>query len=431
MPDSMPVIGRSRTLPCVLYAFGHQHVGWTLGGVTGMLIAELASGQQPSIDLSPYALERFSPAAAFTRPPRHSERHSKGLTTAATRTPSFSVRRMSSGAAHPPSLAPRPSHAPPNIAPRRGLSTASSALSNLLHATPPGLSVVWMAPHARDTPTAAATAAATSAGSAMLFSSPPYHPHTPTPSYFNGTAVPERPTTFVVSAQPVSRPFLEAWRKHCPHEPHLTLIRRGTSLGSIDVPAAKELGIRVLNTPGVNSPHVASFVVQTLALSQPPLHHSTEVRAVVVGSGSVGQLVITQMNANGVTPTVVNRSADTPDLGAALEGATHVAVCAATSNEPIFTTSHIKKLLAGERRPIRLVAVSRPEAFSLEAIMMLAQRTEEVALHFDYGESILAPTREQVNRDGVRQNVTWSSKAMASEACKQDMDEAVLRLLAL
>ena len=38
MPDSLPVIGRSRTLPCVLFAFGHQHVGWTLGGVTGQLV---------------------------------------------------------------------------------------------------------------------------------------------------------------------------------------------------------------------------------------------------------------------------------------------------------------------------------------------------------------------------------------------------------
>ena len=59
MPDSLPVIGRSRTLPCVLYAFGHHHVGWTLGGITGELVAELAQGSQPAIDLKPYALDRF------------------------------------------------------------------------------------------------------------------------------------------------------------------------------------------------------------------------------------------------------------------------------------------------------------------------------------------------------------------------------------
>ena len=59
MPDSLPVIGRSRVLPSVLYAFGHQHVGWTLGGITGQLIAELAQGKQPAVDLTPYSLDRF------------------------------------------------------------------------------------------------------------------------------------------------------------------------------------------------------------------------------------------------------------------------------------------------------------------------------------------------------------------------------------
>ena len=62
--------------------------------------------------------------------------------------------------------------------------------------------------------------------------------------------------------------------------------------------------------------------------------------------------------------------------------------------------------------------------------MRVAQRKDQASLRFDYGDSILAPTREQVNHDGVKDNVTWSSKAMASEACKRDMDEAVLSLLA-
>jgi D-amino-acid dehydrogenase len=59
MPDSLPVIGRSSTLPCVFYAFGHQHVGWTLGGITGQLIAELVQGKQPSVVRAPIRLPRF------------------------------------------------------------------------------------------------------------------------------------------------------------------------------------------------------------------------------------------------------------------------------------------------------------------------------------------------------------------------------------
>ena len=61
MPDALPVIGRSRKLPSVLYAFGHQHIGWTLGGITGQLVAELADGRGPSVDLHPYRLGRFWP----------------------------------------------------------------------------------------------------------------------------------------------------------------------------------------------------------------------------------------------------------------------------------------------------------------------------------------------------------------------------------
>ena len=60
LPDALPVIGRSSKSPHVLYAFGHQHVGWTLGGITGLLVAELACGQEPSTDLRPFRPGRFS-----------------------------------------------------------------------------------------------------------------------------------------------------------------------------------------------------------------------------------------------------------------------------------------------------------------------------------------------------------------------------------
>mmetsp|Transcript_22715 Transcript_22715/g.70236 ORF Transcript_22715/g.70236 Transcript_22715/m.70236 type:complete len:454 (+) Transcript_22715:204-1565(+) len=59
MPDALPVIGLSKHVPSVIYAFGHQHVGWTLGGITGQLVAELADGVAPSVDLTPYRLDRF------------------------------------------------------------------------------------------------------------------------------------------------------------------------------------------------------------------------------------------------------------------------------------------------------------------------------------------------------------------------------------
>jgi D-amino-acid dehydrogenase len=43
----------------VFYAFGHQHLGLTLGPVTGRLIAAAVAGRQPEFDLAPYRADRF------------------------------------------------------------------------------------------------------------------------------------------------------------------------------------------------------------------------------------------------------------------------------------------------------------------------------------------------------------------------------------
>lgn len=59
LPDYLPAIGRSRRDHRVIYAFGHQHLGLTLGPLTGDLVADLATGRRPSVDLTPFAIDRF------------------------------------------------------------------------------------------------------------------------------------------------------------------------------------------------------------------------------------------------------------------------------------------------------------------------------------------------------------------------------------
>ena len=59
LPDSMPVIGRSRRSPDVIYAFGHGHIGMASGPMTGKVVAELISGQPTSADLAPFSPDRF------------------------------------------------------------------------------------------------------------------------------------------------------------------------------------------------------------------------------------------------------------------------------------------------------------------------------------------------------------------------------------
>lgn len=59
LPDSLPVFGRSKHSPDVIYAFGHGHVGMTAAPYTGRIIAELISGRPSPIDLSPFRPDRF------------------------------------------------------------------------------------------------------------------------------------------------------------------------------------------------------------------------------------------------------------------------------------------------------------------------------------------------------------------------------------
>ncbi|WP_022952004.1 NAD(P)/FAD-dependent oxidoreductase [Leucothrix mucor] len=59
MPDSLPVIGKSKTSERVIFAFGHQHIGLTLGGVTGKIVTDLAQGREPSCDISDFLPQRF------------------------------------------------------------------------------------------------------------------------------------------------------------------------------------------------------------------------------------------------------------------------------------------------------------------------------------------------------------------------------------
>ena len=58
-PDSLPVLGRSPRFSNVFFAFGHDHIGLALGGITGKLIGEIVSGRPPSVDLAAYRADRF------------------------------------------------------------------------------------------------------------------------------------------------------------------------------------------------------------------------------------------------------------------------------------------------------------------------------------------------------------------------------------
>ncbi len=61
LPDYQPAIGQSRRQGGLYYAFGHQHLGLTLGALTGELVAELVAEGRSRVDLGAFDLDRFAP----------------------------------------------------------------------------------------------------------------------------------------------------------------------------------------------------------------------------------------------------------------------------------------------------------------------------------------------------------------------------------
>jgi len=58
-PDALPVIGYSPHSEYILFAFGHHHLGLTLAGITGKLIAELLNQEEPGHKLKAFSSRRF------------------------------------------------------------------------------------------------------------------------------------------------------------------------------------------------------------------------------------------------------------------------------------------------------------------------------------------------------------------------------------
>ena len=60
LPDFLPIMGPSLKNKNIIYAFGHHHLGWTLGAVTGKIVSGIVAEEKTNLDLSPYSSKRFN-----------------------------------------------------------------------------------------------------------------------------------------------------------------------------------------------------------------------------------------------------------------------------------------------------------------------------------------------------------------------------------
>jgi D-hydroxyproline dehydrogenase len=59
LPDYLPMLGASPKARNAIFAFGHQHIGLTLGAITGRIVRDLVQGRPVTTDISACRTDRF------------------------------------------------------------------------------------------------------------------------------------------------------------------------------------------------------------------------------------------------------------------------------------------------------------------------------------------------------------------------------------
>ncbi|SFP59830.1 NAD(P)-dependent oxidoreductase [Pseudomonas sp. NFPP28] len=258
-----------------------------------------------------------------------------------------------------------------------------------------------------------------------------------------------RPTTIIVGDQPIDADVLEQWRTSHPFG-NLCLIRRGTSLDKIRLDLCESHAIQVLNTPGVNAPHVAAYILRWLRLADGSIPRDVR----VLGYGNVGKELVNLLldrdpnvrirvlvRPGRASDTLGNPASDSRvsfvvDWFEALEGAAAVAVCVSLNDESVHRLD--RALIQCLHRQARLICVAKPDVFSDGALYALAE-AEHIQLVLDYGPATLDEFRQRTQRLGCEVS-TWyrpatlTTQASTTEACHRDLDYAVsiqLSLMAL
>ena len=60
LPDFLPVMGPSKNYKNIFYCFGHHHLGWTLGPISGKIVSGMIANENTNLNLEPYSSLRFS-----------------------------------------------------------------------------------------------------------------------------------------------------------------------------------------------------------------------------------------------------------------------------------------------------------------------------------------------------------------------------------
>lgn len=246
-----------------------------------------------------------------------------------------------------------------------------------------------------------------------------------------------RPSTIVVGDQTIDADVINLWRIAHPFG-NLHLLRRGTSLDRVRLDLCASSAIQVHNTPGVNAPHVAAYILHWLALGDGSVPRDIR----VLGYGNVGKELVRLLldRDQDVRIKVLCRDHQVPDGNAfqdsrvsfvvdrfeAMRGACAVALCLSLTDDSAHCID--RTLIQCMHRQARLVCVAKPDVFSDDALQTLA--VADIQLVLDYGPATLDAFGSRTEKLGCsvstwRTPATLTAQAATTEACQCDLDYAV------
>lgn len=251
------------------------------------------------------------------------------------------------------------------------------------------------------------------------------------------------PSAIIVGDQAIDADIIARWRISHPFG-DLYLVRRGASLDKVQLDLCESNNIRVVNTPGVNAPHVARYIAHWLTVADGSLPRDV----CVLGYGNVGKELVELLldRDPDVRIKVLVRHAQTPgsdsrvsfvtDWQEALDGAYAVAICLSLNEDSAHRIN--PALIQCLHQHARLVCVAKPDIFSDEALLMLAA-AQGIQLVLDYGPATLEAFRIRTQSLGCSlatwcKPATLTVQAATTEGCHCDLDYAVsvqLSLMAL
>ncbi len=243
-----------------------------------------------------------------------------------------------------------------------------------------------------------------------------------------------RPNYLVVGASEVDKEALEIWKKN-QSQIH-GIARRGTSLASIDVKAAEELGIQVENIPAVNSIYVAEYINNFLYQKD---ETGSDKIIGLIGFGDINSLVASEAIKKGYKVIAYSPSLSSgkrkisTDLqkiviarksSEVFEKADDIAIAATidktAKDSGILDEDCVSSIDESSKK--RIICISEPEVFSQKALKILAEKSDQdqLTISFDNSPKSIRELDKTITEFGCKKkNITFSSKAMADPDCQK------------